>query len=109
MSKNWHILPYSKFDNENSDCKISQWSQYMFISALTLEIQFSDGKDWDPINRFYNITFLCQWVEVIVHFVDIGGILGHQCLNFVFINHYSKTEIVTRLKLQETLGSTYSI
>ena len=26
-----------------------------------------------------------QCLEVIVHFVDIGGIVDHQCLNFLFI------------------------
>ena len=57
---------------------------------------------WIHISRFNPITFLCLskakiWisnvicsafffgVEVIYRFVDIGGIVDHHCLNFLFI------------------------
>jgi len=34
----------------------------------------------------YMVVFLFQWFEeVLAHFVDIGGIDGHHCLNFLFI------------------------
>ena len=67
------------------------------------------GESWDPINRFNTATLLCfitsedlyferqmpwspffvltelRW-EVIVHFVDIGGIVDHHsCLNVFFL------------------------
>ena len=31
---------------------------------------------------------LCSMREVVVGFVDIGGIVDNHCLNFVFHNHY---------------------
>ena len=80
---------------------------FLFIYVLLLEIQLSRGEGWDPINRFNPATSLClsqarTWIsnimllslifvfnelrwEVIVCFVDIGGIVDHHCLNFLFI------------------------
>ena len=72
----------------------------LYMIALPLEIQLSRG--YDAINRFNTATFfgfptsyvavsfLCdQWVqlrwEVIVCFVDIGGIIDHHFLNFLLI------------------------
>ena len=77
----------------------------LFIYVLLLEIRFSRGEGWVPINP---ATFLClsqartrisdriccclfciQWVqlrwEVFVCFADISGIDDHHCLNFLFI------------------------
>jgi len=40
--------------------------------------------------RHMSWSVLCsvRW-EVIVHFVDIGGIVDHHCLNLLFINYYN--------------------
>jgi hypothetical protein len=64
---------------------------------------------WNPMYRFSLITFfacprprtgfpmsyvmvfsmfICLRWEMIVHFVDIGGIVDHQCLNFLFNKTY---------------------
>jgi hypothetical protein len=40
------------------------------------------------INQFYSaILFNDLRGEMIVYFVDIGGIVDHQCLNFLFIKN----------------------
>ena len=68
--------------------------------------QVSRGDNWDPINRFNTDTFVClsqamisissipcrgRFVyieltrETLVPFVDIGGIVEHQCFYFLCI------------------------
>jgi hypothetical protein len=74
----------------------------LLLYVLSLEILLSSGEWWDSINRF-NLVIFCscpkarrvfllayvtvyfvfnslRW-EVIVYFVDIGGIVAHHCLN----------------------------
>ena len=77
----------------------------MFTSVLTLEIQLSRGESWRSTNRFNPATCLClspawtwfsniicccffyvQWIQRwFFCFADIGGIVGHHYLNFLFI------------------------
>jgi hypothetical protein len=85
------------------------------------KMSISRGDGWDSINRFsppfvvpvlnhdrdiqrHTPCFFCiLWVqlrwELIVRFVDIGGIDDHHCLNFLFIrkntNHRSSMAIPT--------------
>jgi len=43
---------------------------------------------WIPLtglNLLHVIVFKCLRSEVIVPFVDIGGIVDHHCFNFLFI------------------------
>ena len=65
--------------------------------------QLSRREDWNPINRFNPVTFVCRSqdrtsisnfvsflcsvnsAKVIAHFADLGGIDYHHCLNFIFI------------------------
>ena len=76
-------------------------------TVLPLKIQLSRGKGWDPINQFNSTISLCRFQtrtmisnlvccgiyfvfsegrwEVIVAFVDIGLIVNHHFLNFLFI------------------------
>ena len=76
-------------------------------TVLPLKIQLSRGKGWDPINQFNSTTSLCRFQtrtmisnlvccgiyfvfsegrwDVIVAFVDIGLIVDHHFLNFLFI------------------------
>ena len=85
----------------------------LFIFALLLEIQLKEGKGWYPIYKFISISnifatvpsndvhcqrHMCglirfQWfelsLEVIVRFVDIGGIVDHHCLSILFNNYLS--------------------
>ena len=85
-------------------------SIHLFIYILPLEIQFQDRRVGIPLTsinplhfcactkpgpRFpksYVVAFCVQWVqlrwEVIVHFVDIGGIDDHHCLNFLFLTYF---------------------
>ena len=68
---------------------------HLYISVLPLKILFSRGVGWKPINLYYPATFVClfktvicisisiccdhhrvQWLEVIVRFVYIGGIVN---------------------------------
>ena len=82
-----------------------------------IEIQLSRGEDWDPSNLFNPNTLLClfqstTWIsniichglfvfselrwEAHVRFVDIGGIIDHHLLNFLFIvNIQSNLSYVT--------------
>jgi len=81
----------------------------LYISVLPMEIQLSRGEGWDHINRINLAILLCLslanndfpcpmslflWVfcvlnelksEVIVRFVDIGRIVHHHRLNYIFI------------------------
>ena len=78
------------------------------IYVLPLEIQLLRMGDCDPTNRFNPATFVClsqvsypnvifcglfylQWVqsrwEVILRFVEVGGIDDQHCLNFLFITN----------------------
>jgi hypothetical protein len=78
----------------------------LFITVLLLEIKLSRGEGCYHINRFNPRTFLClsqarTWIsiiirhglfmfndlrwELIVYFVNIGGIVDHHCLNFLII------------------------
>ena len=57
----------------------------LFICVLSLEIQLSRC-GWHPIDQFNHGFFCIQWFEVRGDcFVDIGGIVMHNCLNFLFI------------------------
>ena len=81
----------------------------MYIYVLQLEIQLSKGEGGDPI-KWYNPPTICTChkpgpgfltsyiivtslffmfnvlrSEVNACFVDIGGIVDHHCLNFLFI------------------------
>ena len=80
-----------------------------FVCTLQLEIQSLRGENWDSIIQFNPATFcvpvpsqdlnferhmswsffvLSEWRgEMIVGFVDIGGIVDHHCLNFLFIRY----------------------
>ena len=63
---------------------------------------YRKGDGWDPINLFNPAIFLStsyvlffffyvqRFEEVIVDFVDNGGIVAHQCLNFLFITVTNK-------------------
>ena len=69
----------------------------LYSSALSLKIQLSREKAWDPINRFNAVTFLCLSQVTHVSYglfvfkcfdvrgdclvVNIGGIVDHHCLN----------------------------
>ena len=77
---------------------------YIHICIAVLS-NYQEGESWYPIDQFNPATFLClfqtrylnfqhmswsflwsnfsRW-EVIVWFVDIGGIAGHHCLNLLF-------------------------
>jgi len=93
-------------------CGCLEWNEsvhfFVRLFILSLDIQLSRGEAWDPINRFNTAAFLClsqamTWIfnvilrdpfvfselkwGVIVRFVDIGGIVDHHCLNFLFIYH----------------------
>jgi uncharacterized membrane protein len=80
---------------------------FSLFVCLYLYCRISDWESWDPINQFNPVTYLClsqagfafqipyvvvfifvfgglRWV-VVVHFVDIGGIVHHHCLNCLFI------------------------
>ena len=93
--------------HEALSCKATKYTE-MVIYIMPLEIQVLRGESWGPINQFNPAMFLwlfqsrtwipnvihcdlfcVQWVrlqwEVIVSFVDIGGIHDHHCLNFLFI------------------------
>jgi hypothetical protein len=65
-------------------------SKLIFVSVPNQGLVFQD-------------VFFCilvdglRW-EVVVHFVDIGGIVDHQCLNFLFINYYKYPFMVYRLE-----------
>ena len=79
---------------------------------------------WDPINRFnptffsachkpgpdfptsYVVVFfmICELRrEVVVHFVDIGGIVDHRCLNFLFINFKQQAFVMPIIKFTQTI------
>jgi hypothetical protein len=79
----------------------------MLVAGIKMYIQRSRG-GWDHINRFIPATFMCRFQastlisnvniswsflcsvsrdddEVFVCFIDIGGIVDHHLLNFLFI------------------------
>jgi hypothetical protein len=80
-----------------------------YVNVLSSYIQLSRGEDWDLINRFNIAVFFMpvpsqNWIsnvicrglflssmvwayEVVVRFVDIGEIVDHRRLNFLFIIH----------------------
>lgn len=70
--------------------------------VLPLGVQLLRGEGFDPINHINLLAYLCQdlatlylsWYfclfskwrwDVVVHLVDIGGIVDRHCLNFLFI------------------------
>jgi hypothetical protein len=83
-----------------------QQNENKFQKVCTYEIQLSRREGWDSINRFNCATFLClsqarTWIfnvmchglffvysglmwEMIVHFVDIDGIVYIHSLDFLF-------------------------
>jgi hypothetical protein len=85
-------------------CDLSQWKRiyagfsYIFFYALPLEIQLSrgDGSEYSltgltpphfvPISWYFSM-FNELMREVIVRFVDNGGIVDHHCLDFLNKNH----------------------
>jgi len=92
------------------------------IVCLYLYCHISDWESWDPINQFNPVTYLClsqagfgfqtpyvvvfifvfgglRW-EVVVHFVDIGGIVHHHCLNCLFIICINLGVVILRQVLQ---------
>ena len=65
----------------------------LFGYILLLDIHLSIGKGCDLINKFNPVKFLClsrawTWISNVVCFVDIGGIVDHHCLNFLFRIQY---------------------
>ena len=80
-----------------------------YVNVLSSYIQLSRGEDWDLINRFNIAVFFMpvpsqNWIsnvicrglflssmvwayEVVVRFVDIGEIVDHRRLSFLFIIH----------------------
>jgi hypothetical protein len=47
--------------------------------------------------------------EVVVHFLDIGGIVDHHCLNFLFINaDYLLRDGILIILLRDGILITYS-
>jgi hypothetical protein len=108
--------------------------QVFFIICLYMYCRWrSSYQRGDPINRCNPATFLClsqariwiskvicsglicvQWVqlgwEVIVCFVDIGGIVDHHCLNFLFIITFvpfNTREILCSLKMGQSWSWSY--
>ena len=100
------VLRVVVFKSTEVEANLCMLFYRLCIYILTLEIQFSRGEGWDAINCFNPATFVClsqprTWIsnvmcpelfvvselrwEVIVHFVDIGGIVDHYCLIFLFI------------------------
>ena len=80
----------------------------LLVSVLPLEIQMSKVMGYDPINQFNPATIFClcharTWIvndkcnvvisfvindlryAMVERFVDIGAIVDHHCLNFVFV------------------------
>ena len=51
---------------------------------------YQEGRVWDPINQFnFAIVYACPKPgPVIYRFVDIGGIVDHHHLNFLFIIYF---------------------
>ena len=87
-----------------------QWNEIcagflLFVYRWCIVFWLSRWEGWDPINWLNPATFLCPsqvrtWIsniichglfsvqlrwEVVVHFVDIGEIDDHHCVNFLFI------------------------
>ena len=75
---------------------------FFFNSVLLLKIHYQEREGWDTFNQFNSATFVClsqarTWnsiclcsglfvsnylrreLEVVVHFVNIAGIVDHHC------------------------------
>jgi hypothetical protein len=61
-----------------------------FLSGLSI-VAWNDTLHFQIIFELvYYYANAHDWVEVIVRFVDIGGIDDHHCLNFLFIIYVLK-------------------
>jgi hypothetical protein len=104
----------SPHDVRSPDCRVltQTYSPNLFSSRFWRVgeqwfLSLCLGDDWEPIYQFIPATYLCLsqariWISIVIccglfvvfwelrweiRFVDIGGIVDHHCLNFLFINH----------------------
>ena len=116
-----HVYVVIHFRDSDVFLSGSESVQIFSLSALLLEIQWPrKGGRGDPINQVNPIIFMslsqartcifnamcCGLLklffmfnvfrqEVVVHFVDIGGIVDRHCLNFLLIAHATGCTITT--------------
>ena len=80
----YNILPLSCIQYPSSQAK---WFSYKMCIKFFFNLFLSCSKPFSTSHvMFFFFMFNDLRQEAIVRFVDIGGIVSHHCLNFVFIN-----------------------